>query len=180
MSRSSSQVPSTLIPLSWFHVSHVHDMTFPEHTSTSNTPFIIGPTHNFDGFHTISRCYPLLLCCPPGLFLSRRHNCIPNARTSTPSHVYSPLFSRYCTTILSALQLYIMTCRRLRLTLALQHLLHHNISHSSLHSFMSTSFTCIKKSKKKKYMTRRAVRVSAPRRAWVSHPLNRSLTHTCA
>ncbi|KAF8265637.1 hypothetical protein EI94DRAFT_306384 [Lactarius quietus] len=58
------------------------------------------------------------------------------------------LFSRYCTTILSALRLYVMTCRRLRLTLALQHLSYITITLISLHSSMSTSLAVSKNSQK--------------------------------
>ncbi|KAH9015054.1 hypothetical protein EDB85DRAFT_844262 [Lactarius pseudohatsudake] len=88
----------------------------------SNTPFIIGLPHDLDVLLTpshgaIFRCLAVHLVCSCRVVtivypMFAQHSL---ARVST-------LSSRYCTTILSALQLYIMTCRRLRLALALQQL----------------------------------------------------------
>ncbi|KAH9026411.1 hypothetical protein EDB84DRAFT_345121 [Lactarius hengduanensis] len=126
----------------------------------SNTPFIIGPPHDLDVLLTpshgaIFRCLAVHLVCSCRVVtivypMFAQHSL---ARVST-------LSSRYCTTILSALQLYIMTCRRLRLALALQQLSSSTTISLIPPPVMSTSsFSCIEKHQKNKIIhdqTRRA------------------------
>ncbi|KAI9436600.1 hypothetical protein H4582DRAFT_400789 [Lactarius indigo] len=96
----------------------------------------------------------------------------PFARVST-------LSSRYCTTILSALQLYIMTCRRPRPTLALQQLSSSTTtSHTSPLVHVHVSYLYRKTPKKQKvihdktrllYLTP-AAQISRPRRLILNPP----------
>lgn len=139
----------------------------------SNTPFI-GPPHDLDVLLTpshgaIFRCLAVHLVCSCRVVtivypMFAQHSL---ARVST-------LSSRYCTTILSALQLYNdLSTSTSRTCVAATFFFYHNISHTSPLVMSTSSFSCIV------FPPRAELELpnQVPTRP---NPLNSALSHACA